>query len=304
MTGHPTVDPTGSSRSEAPLPPGAWSRQMGDGGSVRSQATIPAFQRAFEEGTLTSERLVQLYLDRIEAYDQQGPNVNAVITLNPDWRAAARELDEERRQSGARSLLHGVPVVLKDTIDVKGMPTTGGFTLLKGSYPARDAAVTRKLKEGRGARAGEGQRQRLVRQRAHERQHPGWPDPQPTQSGVHLGRIELRDGGGGGRELRSTRHRHRYQRLGLDARRPQRPVRHDSVARPDQPRRAHGGVADARSGRRHGALGVRPGRHSLLPHRLGPGGSDHQRVAGVFPAGTLRGAALRAAAWGRFGWAC
>lgn len=110
-------------------------------------ATIADINNAFDAGILTSERLVQLYLNRIEAYDKQGPALNAIISLNPDALATARALDEERRISGARGPLHGIPVLLKDTSDVAGMPTTAGCLALADSYPPDDAAEVRRLKE-------------------------------------------------------------------------------------------------------------------------------------------------------------
>ena len=100
-----------------------------------SEATLPAINRAFDEGRLTAEHLVRRCLDRIEAYDRQGPCINAVINLNPEALQRARELDRERGRSGPRGPLHGIPVVVKDTIDVAGMPTTGGFTALAESLP-------------------------------------------------------------------------------------------------------------------------------------------------------------------------
>ena len=119
---------------------------MSDKSSL-STATITEIAGAFERGSLTSERLVQMYLDRIEAYDKRGPEINAVIKINPNSLDSARDLDMERKKTGPRSLLHGIPVVLKDTIDVSGMSTTGGFTELAESYPVRDATVTRKLRD-------------------------------------------------------------------------------------------------------------------------------------------------------------
>jgi len=79
-----------------------------------TSANIEELNRAFDAGTLTSERLVGLYLARIEAYDKAGPNLNAVLTLNPHARERARALDAERRSNGPRSPLHGIPIVLKD----------------------------------------------------------------------------------------------------------------------------------------------------------------------------------------------
>ena len=115
--------------------------------SPLSEATIADINAAFDAGTLTSERLVELYLARIEAYDDQGPKLNAILTLNPRALETARALDEERRTQGPRSLLHGIPVVLKDNVDTHDMATTAGSILLKGSLPPDDAFIAQKLRE-------------------------------------------------------------------------------------------------------------------------------------------------------------
>jgi amidase len=112
-----------------------------------SDATIADINRAFDAGTLSSEVLVERYLDRIAAYDQVGPQLNAVLRLNTEAVATARALDRERRESGPRSALHGVPIVLKDNFDTGDMPTTAGSVLLAGSIPPDDAFVVRKLRE-------------------------------------------------------------------------------------------------------------------------------------------------------------
>ena len=111
-----------------------------------SSATIYDLNAAFDDGSLTSEALIELYLQRIEAYDQQGPALNAVLWLNENALQAARALDEERRASGPRSPLHGIPVVLKDNIDTSDMPTTAGSLLLAGSTPPDDAFLVQKLR--------------------------------------------------------------------------------------------------------------------------------------------------------------
>jgi len=110
-------------------------------------ATIADLNAAFKAGTLTSEQLVQMCLARIEAYDDHGPKLNAVITLNTKALATARALDAERKKKGARSPLHGIPIVLKDNYDTFDLPTTGGSILLEGSIPKQDAFVVKKLRE-------------------------------------------------------------------------------------------------------------------------------------------------------------
>lgn len=110
-------------------------------------ATIADINKAFDSGALTSEKLVQLYLKRIEAYDQQGPHLNTIITLNPKALERARILDKERQKSGPRSLVHGIPIVVKDLFDTHDMPTTAGFLPMAKSQPWRDAFVIRKLRQ-------------------------------------------------------------------------------------------------------------------------------------------------------------
>lgn len=112
-----------------------------------SSATVADINAAIDAGALSSEQLVGLYLKRIEAYDKQGPRINAVITLNPNARAEARALDAERNTRGRRSPLHGIPVVLKDLIDATGLPTTAGFEPFGAPLPLRDAAIVSKLKD-------------------------------------------------------------------------------------------------------------------------------------------------------------
>lgn len=110
-------------------------------------ATLADINRAFDAGALTSEKLTQLYLNRIAAYDKTGPNINAIITLNPHALEIARALDAERKAKGPRSPLHGVPVVLKDLFDTKDLPTSGGFLPLKHSQPLYDATVVARLRD-------------------------------------------------------------------------------------------------------------------------------------------------------------
>ena len=109
-------------------------------------ATIADINAAFSAGALTSEKLVQLYLARIEAYDQKGPALNAVITLNPKALEIARALDAERKAKGPRSPLHGIPVLAKDVFDTFDMPTSGNFKPMEFSQPSRDSFVIARLR--------------------------------------------------------------------------------------------------------------------------------------------------------------
>src|SRR5436190_1523717 len=110
-------------------------------------ATIADLNAAFAGGTLTSEQLVSAYLKRIEAYDKQGPAINAIITLNKKALDEARQLDAERKSGKVRGPLHGIPVVLKDNYDTVDMPTTAGSQLLEGHMAKQDAFMVKKLRE-------------------------------------------------------------------------------------------------------------------------------------------------------------
>src|SRR5438093_4911829 len=113
------------------------------------EATIDDIHSAFKSGKLTAHQLVQAYLDRIEAYDKNGPKPNSIITLNPNAMAEADKLDEQYKKSGLTGPLHGIPVLVKDEIDTAGMPTTLGSVVFKDYRPARDAfAVDRLRKAG------------------------------------------------------------------------------------------------------------------------------------------------------------
>lgn len=111
------------------------------------EATIADINQAFNAGILTSESLVQLYLNRIAAYDDAGPTINSVLTINPNVLETAIQLDLERQISGPRSPLHGIPILLKDNHDTFDMPTTGGSAALIGSIPPDDAFVVQKFRE-------------------------------------------------------------------------------------------------------------------------------------------------------------
>jgi len=127
----------------AVLPAGAMSQPAFD----VMETTIAEIHAGYASGTLTARQLVQLYLDRIEAYDRSGPRINSVLTLNPAALEEADRLDDAYRRSGLVGPLHGIPVMLKDQIDVAGMPTTLGSVLFKDYYPDQDAFVTTKLEE-------------------------------------------------------------------------------------------------------------------------------------------------------------
>lgn len=80
-------------------------------------------------GELTSLALVDYYLDRIERLDRAGPSLNAIARVASDARAQARALDGERRDRGPRGPLHGIPLVVKDNFETRGMSTGAGSVL-------------------------------------------------------------------------------------------------------------------------------------------------------------------------------
>ncbi|MBD3884997.1 hypothetical protein IFO70_25015 [Phormidium tenue FACHB-886] len=111
------------------------------------EATIEEINKAFEFEALTAEELVRLYLNRVEAYDQQGPTLNSMISINPNALEVAQQLDQERRAGTLKGPLHGIPIVLKDNFDTVDLPTTAGSIVLKDSIPPDDALSTRLLRE-------------------------------------------------------------------------------------------------------------------------------------------------------------
>ena len=109
------------------------------------EADISAIQTALETSEVTSLQLVDQYLQRVEAYDKQGPKLNSIVRINPRAREIAVALDAERLSSGARSLLHGIPIVIKDNYNTDDMPTTGGSVALADFVPSENATQVDKL---------------------------------------------------------------------------------------------------------------------------------------------------------------
>ncbi len=111
------------------------------------EATIAGLQAAMTRGGLSSQDLVNMYLERISAIDESGPRVNAVLQLNPDARRIAKGLDRERQQGHVRGPLHGIPVMLKGNIDTGDkMETTAGSLALEGSPAHQDSTVAARLR--------------------------------------------------------------------------------------------------------------------------------------------------------------
>jgi amidase len=113
-----------------------------------TELTVDDIQARFDSGELTAEQLVRIYVDRIERIDRAGPTLNSMIEINPDALGIARSLDAERRESGARGPLHGIPVVLKANIDTDDrMHTSAGSLALADHLPPDDALLVSKLRE-------------------------------------------------------------------------------------------------------------------------------------------------------------
>jgi amidase len=112
------------------------------------EITIAELQGGMKAGKYTALGIAQKYLERIEALDKRGAEVNSVIEVNPEVLAIAEASDRERKEKGARGPLHGIPVLIKDNIDTADkMMTTAGSLALVGSKPPRDSMVAQKLRE-------------------------------------------------------------------------------------------------------------------------------------------------------------
>jgi amidase len=127
------------SENKNPQPvPGEWLQEM----------TVAQMREGYESGKFTIKDVVSAYIDRIQAIDKNGPNLNSIIIINPDALAIADELDREMKNGKARGPLHGIPVILKDNIDTHDkMPNTAGSLALAKSYPENDSYIAAKLRE-------------------------------------------------------------------------------------------------------------------------------------------------------------
>jgi amidase len=110
------------------------------------ETTIAEVHRNVMEGNLTFQELVQMYLDRIDAYDER-TGLNAYVVVNPNALQRAIELDEEFARTGQLRPLHGIPIVVKDNYDTHDLQTAAGSLSLKGSLPPVDAFQVRKIRE-------------------------------------------------------------------------------------------------------------------------------------------------------------
>lgn len=111
------------------------------------EADLATIQAAFDAESLSAAVLTLAYLDRIDALDVEGPRLNSLISVDAEVLAEARALDAERAKKGPRGPLHGVPIVVKDSVDSVGLPTTGGSAALRGHEPFYDATVVARLRD-------------------------------------------------------------------------------------------------------------------------------------------------------------
>jgi amidase len=114
---------------------------------VLEEITIRQLQESMQTGRYTSRQIVDLYLERIAELDRSGPMLRSMLEANPDARSIADALDAERKRTGLRGPLHGIPLVIKDNIDTADrMMTTAGSLALDGSIAPRDAFVVERLR--------------------------------------------------------------------------------------------------------------------------------------------------------------
>jgi amidase len=111
------------------------------------EASIADIHKAMQAGTLTCHQLVQQYLDRIGAYDQQGPALKSILYINPQSLQQADAIDQDFKRTRKLKPLSCVPMVLKDNFDTADMPTTAGSLTLKGAQPEKDAFSVARLRE-------------------------------------------------------------------------------------------------------------------------------------------------------------
>ena len=110
------------------------------------EATIDSIHGALRAGQLTCRGLVQLYLDRIAAYNHDEHDLNAVQTVNPAALDEAARLDVQRAAGVMAGPLHCIPVLVKDQVETSDMPTTYGSALFRDFVPERNATVVERLK--------------------------------------------------------------------------------------------------------------------------------------------------------------
>ncbi len=114
------------------------------------ESTISDIHAAMHRGELTSAELVEQYLDRIESYDRNGPELNSIVTVNPTAIDRAKELDKTLDDEGLTGPLHGIPVLVKDQAETADIPTSFGSEAFADYHPKNDAHLVSLIKSAGG----------------------------------------------------------------------------------------------------------------------------------------------------------
>ena len=110
------------------------------------ETTIARIESELKAHRLTCHGLVQEYLKRIDAYDQKGPSLNAIVQINPEALKQADDLDRRMASSGPIGPLHCVPMIVKDNFETMGLQSAAGSLALKGFVSTKDAFLVRRVK--------------------------------------------------------------------------------------------------------------------------------------------------------------
>jgi amidase len=111
------------------------------------ETTIAQIHEAMKNGRLTCRALVVSYLRRIEAYDKNGPSLNAIVQINADALKQADEMDRRFTQSGPVGPLHCIPAIVKDNFETIGLQSAAGSLSLKGFVSNKDAFLVKRIKD-------------------------------------------------------------------------------------------------------------------------------------------------------------
>src|SRR5262245_17611909 len=111
------------------------------------EATIAQIHDALKAGRATCRAVVEQYLRRIEAYDKNGPSINAIILTNPEALKLADDLDRRAAQGSFVGPLHCVPMIVKDNFETIGLQSANGSLALAGFVSSKDAFQVKRLKD-------------------------------------------------------------------------------------------------------------------------------------------------------------
>jgi Asp-tRNA(Asn)/Glu-tRNA(Gln) amidotransferase A subunit family amidase len=111
------------------------------------EATIAQIHDALKAGRVTCRGLVERYLRRIEAYDKNGPALNAIVVVNPEALKQADDLDRRAAAGGFAGALHCIPAIVKDNFETTGLQSANGSLALEGFVSSKDAFQVKKIKE-------------------------------------------------------------------------------------------------------------------------------------------------------------